>query len=505
MADLRRHACKRRSIVLLLIAWSQGLLSVLALPGTAAALGGGGVGGFGGGGGGGARGGGGFGGGRAFGGGGSGEAGGGGAALLILPLALIALYLLIGSLRQWWVRRHAERREPFSPRLLIGTLRRVVLWPIDLVIERRRLGRRRELVGLAAAEASEIDPRFAPEVVRAGAEQLFCAIQAAWTADNRAELARLVGDDLMVEWDRRLKAFELRGWTNRIDLEGPVHAEYVGLRNAAEDRSKRAIVRLTARVRDVVIDPHGHTIHRLNSISDTHHICEYWTLGLSDQRWVLLSIEQHHEGLHQLTDPILPSPWSDTKALQREATIEQAASARIDNSQVGAIAGATLTRDARAAALDISLVDDRFAPRVLACEAEYAVGAWTEAIDGEDNPLHAAASASAVQELLYPGDATSTRRVVVRGPRVRSVEILDLDARAMPPSMLVELHVSGRRYVENRDTTTILSGDRSVESSFTLRWRMELTDNDAHPWRIAAVEPESISGESRDIEPTRSR
>jgi predicted lipid-binding transport protein (Tim44 family) len=341
--------------------------------------------------------------------------------------------------------------------------------------------------------------------VCADAEQLFCQIQAAWTRDNRAMLAELVGKDLMIEWERRLKAFAARGWEEEIELRGPVHVDYVGLRNAADDRSKRAVVRMTARVRDVVIDKHGNTIHRVNSVSDTHHICEYWTLGVSGDRWILQSIEQHHEGLHELTEPVLPSPWSDTKTLQREATIEQATAAGIDSSQVAEIAGATLSSSARAAALDISLVDDRFAPRVLEAEVDSAVGAWAEAIDGDDGPLDAVASANAAQELLYPGDAAKNRRLVVRGPRVRSVKIVELDAQAKPPSMLVQLRVSGRRYVEDRTTTTVLSGDKSVQTSFTQHWRMALTDDDAHPWRITAVEPGSTRELAAEAEPARPR
>jgi predicted lipid-binding transport protein (Tim44 family) len=403
---------------------------------------------------------------------------------VVVLLAFFALYVLLGSWSHWRATRRAEERQPFS---LSRVLRHVLLWPIDLIVEWRRLGRREEKVRLAAAEAAETDPRFAPDVVCADAEQLFREIQAAWTRDNRATLAELVGKDLMVEWERRLKAFAARGWEEEIELKGPVHVDYVGLRNTADDRSKRAVVRITARVRDVVIDRHGNTIHRVSSVSDTHHICEYWTLGVSGDRWIVQSIEQHHEGLHELTEPVLPSPWSDTKTLQREATLEQASAAGIDSSEVAAIAGATLSSSARAAALDISLVDDRFAPRVLETEVDYAIGAWAEAIDGEDGPLDAVASANAAQELLYPDDAAKNRRLVVRGPRVRSVEIVGLDALAKPPSMLVELRVSGRRYVEDRTTTTVLSGDKSVETSFTQHWRMELTDDDAHPWRIAAV------------------
>ena len=379
-------------------------------------------------------------------------------------------------------------------------MQHVVLWPIDLAVEWRRLGPRKKKVRLAAAEAAEDDPRFAPDVVVPEAERLFSAIQAAWSQDDRAELARLAGKDLVVEWERRLRGFARRGWTNQIELKGPVHADYVGLRNAADDRSDRAIVRLTARVRDVVIDKHGATIHRLNSISDTHHICEYWTLGCSGDHWILLSIEQHREGLHELTEPVLPSPWSDTKALQREATFKQAAAQRIDNSQVAEIASATISGDARASALDISLVDDRFAPRVLEAEVDYAAGVWAEAIDGDDAPMRAIASASAADALLYPNDPSKSRRLVVRGPRVRAVTIIELAAHATPPSMAVELHVRGIRYIEDRVTTTVLAGDKSVESSFAMRWRMELTDDDRHPWRIAGVDLDRGTGGVTQVE-----
>ncbi len=464
------------------------LAILLALPSTASALGGGGVGGFGGGGGGGGFGGGGGGGGFGFGGGGGAAgAGGGSPAVFFLFLLILLIYVGIGLYR--------HRRTAYSvPRSMLGDLKRVFVWPLDMVLEWRRLGRRTKRVRLAAAEAAEIDPRFAPEVVGGEAERLFRAVQVAWTSDNRSELEGMVSKDLWVEWERRLKAFALRGWANRIDIEGPVHVAYVGLHNASEDRAKRAVVRLATRVRDVVIDQHGNTIHRVNSVKDTHHVCEYWTLGVAGSGWMLLSIEQHHEGIHELSETLVPTPWADTKALQREATLEQAADTRVANSQVHEIAGADFAADAHAAALDISLVDDRFAPRVLAAEAEHAVEAWAEAIDGDDTALEVMATPGAVQELLYPGDPSCGRRLVVRGPRVREIHIAAIDAHATPPAMTVEMRISGRRYIEDRTTTTILSGDRSVDSTMKLAWRMELTDDDEHPWRIAAV---LDGGESR--------
>jgi predicted lipid-binding transport protein (Tim44 family) len=86
---------------------------------------------------------------------------------------------------------------------------------------------------------------------------------------------------------------------------------------------------------------------------------------------------------------------------------------------------------------------------------------------------------------------------------VRSVKIVALDAQAKPPSMLVELRVSGRRYVEDRTTTIVLGGDKSVETSFTQHWRMELTDDDAHPWRIVGIKSRTASDQAVEVEPAR--
>ena len=57
---------------------------------------------------------------------------------------------------------------------------------------------------------------------------------------------------------------------------------------------------------------------------------------------------------------------------------------------------------ARAAALDLSLVDGRFAPDVLATAIGEVVDAWAQAIDGPDEPLAARTTPQALRALLYP-------------------------------------------------------------------------------------------------------
>lgn len=458
------------------------LVVVLGSPAAAFALAGGGSGGFGGGGGGG--------GGGLFGGGGAddGKPAHGGTGSLILGGALVLAVLVygwVGIVRASRSHRSDEGRPPLSWSLLLATLRRVLLWPLDLALERRRLGPRRRRVALAAAEAAADDERFDPETVRTDADWLFRTIQALWSAGDRAGLARLVAPDLMVEWDRRLADFAQRGWRNVVDVRGSVHVDYVGLRNAAQEDDRRVTVRLTANVNDNVVDRSGVTIHRREGF-DLHNICEYWTLGLRDGRWTLVSVEQHREGLHRLEEPIVASPWADDAALRRAATLEQAAANRTGDGELAALAPAGFAHDARIAALDLSLVDDRFAPALLSAEVEHAVRAWVEAVDGDDAALGAVATPAAVAQLLYR-DAGHRERVVVRGPRVRVVRIVELAAHETPAWLLVELEVVGRRYVEDRDTLVVVEGDRSTDRAFTQRWRMELTGDDARPWRIAAV------------------
>jgi predicted lipid-binding transport protein (Tim44 family) len=67
---------------------------------------------------------------------------------------------------------------------------------------------------------------------------------------------------------------------------------------------------------------------------------------------------------------------------------------------------------------------------------------------------------------------------------VKALRIVALDAAADPPTMTVEVDVRGRRYVQDRDTAAVLSGDAEREKDFTERWLMGLSGDDKNPWRI---------------------
>src|SRR4051812_9856154 len=403
------------------------LTLALTLPATALAGAGGGTSGFGGGGGG----------GGGFGGGGGGFSGGGGTAgggFSIIGFAVI-IVIVLGFTIVSWIKRESIARA-----------------------YRRRRAERADHVRAAAAEASEDDAWFASEAVTADAEKLFRDIQDAWDARDEAALGRMLGPDLHVEGTRRLKDFARKGWHNRVEVEGRVPVEYLGLVNREDDTQDRVCVRITATLHDFVVDRHNAKIDRTDAgTSEFKTTSEWWILARDGDGWRLVAIEQDAEGHHLLDDAIVASPWSDEGALHDEAVVENAqADAVPEGVKIAEVADLDFDGDARTAALDLSLADGRFAPDVLEVAVRRAAAGWAEAVDGDDAPLEAVATPEAVRALLHPdGEGT---RLVVRGPRIERLAILALDAAAEPPTMTVEVALTGRRYVENRDTLARLSG-----------------------------------------------
>jgi predicted lipid-binding transport protein (Tim44 family) len=338
-------------------------------------------------------------------------------------------------------------------------------------------------VRAAAAEAEEDDAWFAYDVVVGEAERLFREAQAAWDARDRDALQAMIPPDLWEEWTRRLDDFDRKGWHNRVEVRA-VRAEYVGLVNREDDEQDRVCVRLEADVRDYVEDRNGNHVKRGDSSSENVTVAQYWTLGWHGDAWRPVSIEERAEGDHQLDEAIVATPWADDDRLRDESLVEGAVADAPVGVSTAEIADLDFDGDARAAANDLSVADPRFAPDVLEAAARRAVAGWAEAVDGEDDQLAAVASPSAVSALLHPsGDGS---RLVVRGPKVRSLRIVALDAAAQPPTMTVELEVSGRRYVEDRDTAAVLSGSRDAERRFTERWTMALDGAGDTPWRVVA-------------------
>jgi len=423
------------------------------------------------------------------GGGGEGGGGGGGSGFalfilfqLLFRIALLGhglgLLVLIALGLMWWF---ATRGMP-----------KLQAWLATRAAQRsgskRRNSKRERRVELAAAEAAEDDPDFAPDHVRASARQLFMEIEKAWDTGDRGRMEQLVSRDLLTEWDRRLDDFDRRGWRNRVEPLGEPVIEYVGLNHTGDAATDHVVVRIDARVKDYVVDRVGRHIKRTGSVSEVTRIREFWTLQKRNGRWILASIEQGAEGKHALDDEIVASAWSNETGMRDEALVEGAVADQVpDGVKVAEVADLQYEGDAHAAALDLSLADGRFAPDILEVAARRAVAAWAQAVDGDDAVLQAVATPAATRELLYAGDTSGTVRLVVRGPKVNRIRITNLDAAADPPTMTLEVDITGNRYVENRDTTAVLAGSRTRRSSFTERWTLALTGDDHQPWRIVSA------------------
>jgi predicted lipid-binding transport protein (Tim44 family) len=422
-----------------------------------------------------------------FGGGGEGGGGGRGAGLYILIQILFRIAIighglgalvLVGLFLIWAVmtRGTPRARSFWSARRSYGRA------------DRGRTAVRERRVALAAAEAAEDDPAFAPDVVKAAAARLFTEVQAAWDAGDQSRLTRLVAPGLLSEWERRLDGLQRRGWRNRVQPLGEPRVQYIGLTHRGDAASDRVVVRIEAKLRDYVEDRAGNHIKRSGRLSETAHIREFWTLRKRGSRWMLVSIEQGAEGSHALDARIVATPWSDEQAMRDEALVEGAVAEAVpEGTSVAEVADLHFEGDARAAALDLSLADGRFAPDVLAVAARRAVAAWAEAVDGAGAPLRAIAHAEAARELLHPGDPGGSTRLVVRGPRVKQIRIAALDAAATPATMSVEVDLAGRRYIEDRATTAVVAGSQAREASFTEHWTFALDGPPAQPWRLAAA------------------
>lgn len=339
---------------------------------------------------------------------------------------------------------------------------------------------REAAVLLAAAEAAEDDPLFDAELVQERAAALFVAIQHAWSNDAVEDLRRWVGPELMVEWEARLADFRRKGWRNLVEvLDGPdVH--YVGVTNRAGDSEDRAVVQLTARLRDVVVDSRGAVLpHEEGELA---RISEYWTLGKRDGEWVVVSIEQEREGAHHLAAPLVASPEGDSGRIRAEAVMEVAAADTVGAHRVGELLSPAFSGSSRAAALDLSLVDGRFAPDVLATAVGEVVDAWVQAIDGPDAPLTARTTPEALAALLYP-TRTGRDRLVIRGVEIQSMTIAAVTPGA-PPEVQLQLGVAGVQYVEDRDTTEVLAGSKRRRTTTQQVWTLRLSDDPRRPWTV---------------------
>jgi hypothetical protein len=212
----------------------------------------------------------------------------------------------------------------------------------------------------------------------------------------------------------------------------------------------------------------------------------WWALARRDDRWIVIAVESDTEGRHHLGGNIIAAPSYDP-GVQDETVIAIAQSDAVRGHRIGELTNVEMDSEARAAALDLALVDDRFSPVVLETAARQAVAAWAEAIEGSDATLSALADQAVIGHLLHPGDPSRRTRLVVRSPNVQGLRIKTVSPRADPPRMTIEIDVIGRRYTQARDTGAVVAGSVRRDTTFTERWTLTLDGPPEHPWRITGV------------------
>jgi hypothetical protein len=243
------------------------------------------------------------------------------------------------------------------------------------------------------------------------------------------------------------------------------------------NRADEAEDRVVARVR-----VHLHCSHPKVGVVATRriHLDERWTLGRVDGRWAVLSISGDPLAGPVLSTPLVPDPSFDTERL-REASLAELAGPR-KVGEDGALNDLVSADESPTLALaDLSVLDQRFDPSLVAAFIAHSLEAWEEATTGSDAPLAKLATPNATNALLRPRLGT---RLIIRDPVLKSWEPTKLDLAHKPVAIEVAVEVEAVRFVTNDDGRH-LAGNDADPGPVNLRWLLQLTDSGQNPWMLA--------------------
>ena len=280
--------------------------------------------------------------------------------------------------------------------------------------------------------------------------------------------------------DDRPDAGLVRAWARSwqwlgdgLEIAAKPSIDLIGVVNRNDEDEDRVIVRVRLRI-DCKYPKGG--------MLGPHHVHpdQRWTFGRSGTRWILLSVSGDPLAGPVLVAPLIPNRSSDTERLSEESLTELA-----DRQKVGtsvALGDLVNADDPPALALlDLSIVDSRFGPELIAAQLAHLVEAWEGAVNGSEIPLEEQASGNARNALLRPGRGT---RLIIRDAVLKSWEATSLDLARRPPAIEVTMHVEAVRYVVRNDGTAV-AGNQSDAHQMELNWVLELSDSAHDPWRLA--------------------
>jgi hypothetical protein len=380
-----------------------------------------------------------------------------GVATAVFPSLAVSV-LVVGGIAATWVS------------VVVGRARRERA-------ELRAHGRAKRAKG-AATEAAEESAFFSPEELDRAIDEMLKLAGAVWRSADSGERTGRPDELLIRGWARSREAW--LGGT--LELQGRPSVDLMQVVNRGGESEDRVIARVRLRLHCPDPKPFGEDSVG-NLIARRHaRLDERWTLGRSGGRWVLLSVEGDPLSGPVLSAPLVPTSSADLRRLKEQSLAELASAEKVPE---GAALSDLVPADEppSLALLDLSLVDGRFLPALIAAAVAHLVEAWEEASSGADAPLAATASKEASDALLHPSAGT---RMVVRDAELKSWRATGLELARRPPTVQVQVEVQAVRYVERADGR-LLAGSADVSHLIVLAWVLELVDSKHAPWRLQAT------------------
>lgn len=319
----------------------------------------------------------------------------------------------------------------------------------------------------AAIEAAEDDPSFAPDLVKQSMVRVPALANRVWRGQTVASLDGRPDGPLISAWARSRQSWLGSG----LRLRGNPAIDLIGVVNRPGEAEDRIVARVRVRLR------RGDARLGLLAVRRVR-LDERWTLGKYGGEWALLSIEGDPRAGPVLTAPLIPTPAHDTERLREESFAELGSAQTAPDDVLSELISDD--EPPAFAMLDLSVVDGRFLPELVATHLAHLVEAWEDAVTGSDAPLHALVSDSALTALLRPA---AGRRLIIRDAVMKSWEPTRLELRERPPQIHVCVEVEAVRYLVT-DEGTQCAGNSTERRQIVLIWTLELTDETRTPWRL---------------------
>lgn len=137
---------------------------------------------------------------------------------------------------------------------------------------------------------------------------------------------------------------------------------------------------------------------------------------------------------------------------------------------------------------ELSVIDDRLSPLLLAATLTHIVDAWEEAGDGSEAPLREVATKQAARSLFYPGGPRGRR--FIRDAKLEHWKAVRVDLNKTRPSVSVAVNLKAACF---RSDGRHVSGDDRKLRDLDLVWTLELADGHEHEprWRLASSEAQA--------------